>query len=134
MTTKPLSWDGDRQFAVTDITIDRPTMASMAELMARNIRMATSRGLAPSAGISATGAMTGNCSRCNKWTRKRRVMAFEPSDPRAYGSEPGMFRTFYFTLCPSCTGSMTNAEQREWAKARALDVATENIGASGRPQ
>lgn len=131
---KRINWDGDTQFAINDIEVNDRMLESPELVIEAAIADATNRGLSPIWGVTLATAALGPCSRCGDWTRERRIMAFEPSDSRAFGAEPGRFNMFYFSLCSGCKGALSNAEQRAWATDRAREMATSLIGADGPKQ
>lgn len=125
MTYNPIvHWDGDRQFSINDIRVNDTMLADPTRVIAATITDALTSGLNVECGAAHGKAAMGNCSRCGKWKRNRRILVFAPSDPQSFGAPPDIAWVFYFTLCPSCTGSMSNAEQREWAEAVAATKAT----------
>lgn len=131
---KLLNWEGDTQYVSNDIKVSPTSIKERVMLLKVSVRAAVAKGFHPSAGVALVDAMTGPCSRCGDWTSNRRIIAFEPSDPQAFGSEPGQFRTFYFSLCSRCKSASNNAEQRSWVRTRATEMATAILGADGPKQ
>lgn len=131
---KLLNWEGDTQYVANDIKVNPTSSKERVIILEHCVRVAVAKGFDPRAGIALMESMTGPCSRCSKWTSERRLIAFEPSDPRSFGSGNGEFRTFYFSLCADCKRSSSNAEQRAWARARATEMATAILGAEGKAQ
>lgn len=129
-----LDWDGDAQFAINDIEVNDLMLEAPELVVQATVKDAVSRGLDPMCGVTLASAALGPCSRCGGWTRWRRVMAFEPSDPQAFGAKPGKYRTFYFSICAGCNDALSNIGQRQWAKTRATEMATSIIGADGPKQ
>ena len=131
---KRLNWEGDSEFVAKDMNVPLSTFAD-AKLMLETCRhIASKNGINPDYGATVMAAMIGPCSNCGDWMSDRRLIAFEPSNPRAFGSDNGEFRTFYFSLCADCKRASSNAEQRAWARTMAVKMASGLIGADGPKQ
>lgn len=73
--------------------------------------------------------LLGPCPRCRAITNGlRRILCFEPEQPRSYGAPVGMFRNFFASICGRCS-RMTAADAMHWVEKAARASATAAIGA-----
>ena len=122
-------WDGDGEFAVSDVTLTPAVLAGLSDKVPGAESTMVEGGFLPGSGLAWVCASAGPCSRCQRWTWRRLIVAFEPTDARGYGSPEGLHRTFGFVFCGGCM-RLPYATLRAFARDSARKTATSTIGTS----